>query len=224
MLLFFLNTSKEKRDAEIKKVFEGFREPLKKEDLTISGLSFFAGGNSMFGGVSLYESVYLFSEAESEREELINTFSDLEDSSNIFVFVENEISADEKSKIKKIARVFLEGVKTEGEKVNPFTVVNKLSDRDKLGSWVAFRKLLNKGEDPNGILGILFWAVKDGFKALKGEKASRTGTMMKKNYGEGELQNQSDEIIRIYHESKTGKEEIESGIEKFILDSSNKSR
>jgi DNA polymerase III delta subunit len=103
-------------------------------------------------------------------------------------------------------------------------VVNKLSDRDKLGSWIAFRKLLDKGEDPNGILGILFWAVKDGIKAVKGGVASRTGTLMKKNYKKEELLNQGEEIIRLYHESKTGKEDIVLGIEKFILDSSNKSR
>ena len=224
MILFFFYVSKEKRDAEIKKVFDGFRESLKQEDLTPSGLLFFAGGNSMFGGVSLYESVYLFGEDEEEREELINIFPDLEDSSNIFVFVENEISSNEKEKIKKVSRVFIEGFKREEEKVNPFTVVNKLSDRDKLGSWIAFRKLLDKGEDPNGILGILFWAVKDGIKAVKGGVASRTGTLMKKNYKKEELLNQGEEIIRLYHESKTGKEDIVLGIEKFILDSSNKSR
>lgn len=224
MILFFLNTPKEKRDTEIKKVFDGFRDSLKQEDVTPSGLLFFAGGNSMFGEVSLYESVYLFPEEEGEREELINMFSDLEDSSNIFVFVENEISSEEKEKIKKVSRIFIEGFKKEEEKVNPFTVVNKLSDRDKLGSWIAFRKLLDKGEDPNGILGILFWAVKDGIKAVKGGVASRTGTLMKKNYKKEELLNQGEEIIRLYHESKTGKEDIVLGIEKFILDSSNKSR
>ncbi len=224
MILFFLNTSKEKRDTEIKKVFDGFRDSLKQEDVTPSGLLFFAGGNSMFGEVSLYESVYLFPEEEGEREELINMFSDLEDSSNIFVFVENEISSEEKEKIKKVSRIFIEGFKKEEEKVNPFTVVNKLSDRDKLGSWIAFRKLLDKGEDPNGILGILFWAVKDGIKAVKGGVASRTGALMKKNYKKEELLDQGEEIIRLYHESKTGKEDIVLGIEKFILDSSNKSR
>lgn len=224
MILFFLNTPKEKRDTEIKKVFDGFRDSLKQEDVTPSGLLFFAGGNSMFGEVSLYESVYLFPEEEGEREELINMFSDLEDSSNIFVFVENEISSEEKEKIKKVSRIFIEGFKKEEEKVNPFTVVNKLSDRDKLGSWIAFRKLLDKGEDPNGILGILFWAVKDGIKAVKGGVASRTGALMKKNYKKEELLDQGEEIIRLYHESKTGKEDIVLGIEKFILDSSNKSR
>lgn len=224
MILFFLNTPKEKRDTEIKKVFDGFRDSLKQEDVTPSGLLFFAGGNSMFGEVSLYESVYLFPEEEGEREELINMFSDLEDSSNIFVFVENEISSEEKEKIKKVSRIFIEGFKKEEEKVNPFTVVNKLSDRDKLGSWIAFRKLLDKGEDPNGILGILFWAVKDGIKAVKGGVASRTGSLMKKNYKKEELLDQGEEIIRLYHESKTGKEDIVLGIEKFILDSSNKSR
>lgn len=224
MLLFFLNVPKEKRDQEIEKLFSGSKEFLKREDITPDGLMFFARGNSMFGGASLYESVYLLPEGEEEREGVIKVFEDLEQSDNIFVFVEESLSEEERDKIKKIARVFSERIVKKEEKVNPFTVVNKLSERDKLGSWLAFRKLLNKGEDPNGILGILFWAVKDGIKAVRGEKASRTGALMKKNYNKEEIINQGDEIIRLYHESKTGKEDIVLGIEKFILDSSNKSR
>ena len=69
MLLFFLNVPKEKRDQEILRFFSGSRESLKKEDVTPDGLMFFAGGNSMFGGASLYESVYLLPEKEEERED-----------------------------------------------------------------------------------------------------------------------------------------------------------
>ncbi len=132
----------------------------------------------------------------------------LKNSPTIFIFTEDSLLVEEVKKYKK----FTEEIEkfeikndTQVNKENPFALANLFGNRDKIGAWTTYRKLVEKEGSVEPVAGMLFWKVKT--MLVSGSN----------KFSEDELKGQSSELIDIYHKSHLGLLDMDMALEQFIL-------
>ena len=150
------------------------------------------------------------------------------ESENVFVFLEDVLKADLLKVFEKHAQKVQEFKKLEKkERFNSFLLADALGRRDKEKLWVLYHQALSEGLAPEELHGTLFWQV----KALVGATLVKTGgeaglkpfpwTKAKsflRNWKPEELKQVSSKMVSIYHDSRRGEHELQTALEKFILD------
>lgn len=132
----------------------------------------------------------------------------LKDSETQFIFTEDSFTVTE---LKKYKKYFEKEFKFDSEvkkiiKSNPFDIANAYGSKDKIKTWTLYLSIIEKGEAPEAIAGILFWKI----------KTLLSGTFTKP-FTRQELLQASSNLVDIYHKSHRGECDMEQALEQFIL-------
>jgi len=162
----------------------------------------------------LFENKYIIlldriSEDKNTKAVFISKIKEIAESQNIFIVLEGKLDKATITKIEKNSEKYLKFDLPKGvqkEEYNAFALADALGKKDKKNLWILYRKAIEKGEAPEALHGMMFWKVK---------------TMLMNNYlgvySKDELYNLSDKLISIYHDSRRGVHELETGLESLIL-------
>ncbi|HMO78744.1 MAG TPA: hypothetical protein PJ997_01405 [Candidatus Paceibacterota bacterium] len=195
--------------------------------------------DELIGGQSLFSKKYIviFSgiiSNEENSDKILEKISNIKKSENIFIFCENFLKKEKLKILQTESHKFLEFKKTESnkdtksksfQKLNAFSLADYFGQRDVRKMWLCYLKLI-KNSQPEELHGILWWQLKIMILASKTNSAQHADlkpfvySKAKKysnNFTFSELQNISDKMVEIYHESHRGGANLSIRLEKFIL-------
>jgi DNA polymerase III delta subunit len=160
----------------------------------------------------LFESKYIvfldrICEDKKIRDDFLDYVKELGESTNIFIILEGKLDKASVTKIEKKAEKTQEFLLPEKKKeeYNAFALANAVGNRDRKNAWVLYRKAIDKGEAPEALHGMMFWKI----------KMMMTG--FSNAYSKEELYELADRMITVYHDSRRGVHELETGVEALIL-------
>lgn len=133
----------------------------------------------------------------------------LKESKTVFIFKEDKLTASDQKKYKKygVVEIFEEKKIKTIQKFNTFSITDSFANRDKVGTWILYRKGIEEGISAEAIAGILFWKIKT---MIMGNS---------RNFTKEELIKQSSSIVSLYHKSHLGEGDLVISLEQFILSS-----
>ncbi len=195
-----LSLQKKKPDASL------FR--INTENFDAVSLQEYIGGQGLFSNKYV---VFLdrLSEKKEIKEEFTDRLKEISESENIFIILEGKLDKTTATKIEKKSEKTVKfelAEKPEKEDYSAFALADAFGKRNKKEAWVLYRKAIDKGEAPEALHGMIFWKVKS--LLLVG---------MSYNWKEDELKKCMDDLISIYHDSRRGMHELETGLEVFLL-------
>ena len=122
----------------------------------------FYSGPSLFSVSStvIFEGVF---EHEETRDFVLEKLKPMSESTNSFVFLEGKLLKsilDVFKKVRAELNIF-ELPKEKKEKYDNFLVANAFADKDKLNTWIHFRRAVDLGVGMEELIGVLFWKIKD---------------------------------------------------------------
>lgn len=143
------------------------------------------------------------------KEDFIEKIKEISDSENIFIILEGKLDKATLSKIEKKSektQEFILAEKAAKEPYNAFALAEALGKRDKKNLWILYRKAIDKGDAAEALHGMLFWKVKSMIlNSIFGE------------YSKEELYGLLEKLVTVYHDSRRGKHELETGLERLLL-------
>lgn len=170
----------------------------------------YAKSKGLFGGnyIFLMEEFLKENTVSFKKEELLV----LSESNNIFIFLEEKLSAKELKKYEDFSKIkrfdLIERKKT--PKINIFDIANHYSRKNKIGTWMYFRKAIELGVSPEEMIGILLWKI-------------RTMLLGHNNFfSKDELSQSFTDLTDLYHLGHLGKIDLTIGLEQFLLSSLSK--
>lgn len=206
-----------------KKGFEVVRIDLESFNVGVLGDSI--GAVSLFGGDTLYV-VDTPSGDTAFYEGVVDKLSDLGQSSNTFVVIEEKLLAPEKKKFAKHAEE-IEEIKSDAPvRFNSFGMAEALARKDKKTLWMLLQEARTEGLSPEEIIGMLWWQLKALRLAQKTNSASEAGMkdfpynkakQALSSFREGELEKISHKLLSVYHDGHLGKRDIDLALEKWTL-------
>ncbi len=192
-------------------------------------------------GQGLFSNKYIvFLDKVCENKDLKDSFIDkldeMKDSENVFIILEGKLDKTSITKIEKRSdKVQLFEIDTDkigkfGKKddFNIFSLADALGNRDKKNLWILYRMAINNGKVPEEIAGTLFWQLKSMAIASKAKDASSSSLSpfvynksknYLKNFKDGEIYKILESLISISHDSRRGIGEMETSLERWILES-----
>lgn len=187
------------------------------------------GTRGLFGGrtIVIMRRVYEKEEAQIFLEE---NFSQFVGSDTDFVFIEENLPKKTKDELEKkgaiLAELTIKSAKVDKKQFNIFSITDALGMRNRKKAWVLFEEAQFEGVSPEEIHPILFWQVKSMLAALKATSPIEAGlkpfvySKSKRyagNFSENELIELSRSLVKVHTESRLGKSEFGSSLERFIL-------
>ena len=173
------------------KVFVGKKakgEELRWESLSAEELASICSTPALFGG----DKTYVLVGALAELADLLETFAD---SPHTFIFEEEKVLKQERTKVEKA------GAKVEEEKVvkveyrfDHYGVAAALGARDRKKLWLGITAALGAGEKPEMLAGLLCWKA----RSMRDVALSRT-------------------LVCLYHDSHRGVGDLGLLLERFAL-------
>lgn len=132
----------------------------------------------------------------------------LNNSQTTFIFIEDKLLAEDERKYKRFANI--EELKEKKElsqkpKVNVFDIVSLFEKKDKIGSWILFRRAIDSGIEPEAISGAFFWKVKNMILSNS------------KSFDAKKLQYMSSNLVSMYHKAHMGEGDLAILLERFLL-------
>ncbi len=110
-----------------------------------------------------------------------------------------------------------------GREFNIFTLTDAVGARKKKESWILYQKALAAGLTAEEIFFKVFWQVKVMLTVSKAKDADmkafpyNKAKSFLKNFGPGELEKLSENLVVGYYQARRGQGEIETLIEKTLL-------
>ncbi len=183
------------------------------------------GATSLFGGTELFL-IDTPSENPDFYGEVINVLSEMAESPNQFVVIEETLLAAEKKKWEKHIGIMEEFKKNTETPFNVWAMADALSSRDKKSLWVLLQDAKRAGLVAEEIIGTLWWQLKTLRLAMLTKSASDAG--MKdfpynkakrslQNFKEGEVVGLSQGLLKVYHDGHGGIRDIDEGLEEWAL-------
>ena len=166
---------------------------------------------------------------------LLARLEDIQNSENIFIFIENKINKPFLKKIEKVATKIQEfaleqGARRFGAPQNGFQIFD-LADafgrRNKKELWILYQKALRQNSVAEEIGGILFWQLKCLILAQNCQNAMEAqlkpfvfnkAKNFAQNYTTTELRQMSSALVSNYHNARRSSPNLELALEKFILE------
>ncbi len=184
----------------------------------------FAGSAGLFENKSVILADNLWS-GELPNEEDVEK---IQKSENIFILIENDISSENLKKLKEKAEKVIDvGDEDKERGFNVFSISDAYGEKDKKKLWLLYRKSASEGVEVEDVVNIIFWQIKnlilakrellDGEFKLKPFVISKAKSYAKKWEGK-ELQKHAEELVKMLHNSRLGKVNLENVFEKWILD------
>lgn len=194
-------------DALLKKKPDASFFKMSTENWDEAQLQEYAAGMGLFSGKYI---VFLdrLCEDKNIKESFLEYTKTLQESENIFITLEGKLDKASSGKIEKKSEKTQEFLLPEQRKefYNAFALADAVGKRDKKNAWMLYRKAIDKGEAPEALHGMMFWKVKT---ILLGGFAGA--------YSQEELYNLADKMVSVYHDSRRGVHELETGVEAMIL-------
>lgn len=187
------------------------------------------------GGQGLFSNKYIiFLDRVTENpdaKDLLAGFTEaMQESSNIFILLEGKLNAELSKAVEKSAEkvVVTDSVvkKATKEEFNIFALADAVGSRDSIRAWSVYRKAVESGNEPESIIGTIFWQLKSMMLAAEASNASEAGVspfvFMKAkkaagNYSKDELNILTRSFITLYHDGHRGKRDMELGTERLLL-------
>lgn len=235
MLYLFLGGDK----RAIQKKLDSFLEQVRKKK---SGISFFELDEESVDVEALKE--LLHTQGLFEKEHLVvlrrvlgdedvhdfvfKNLSLFKESPNVFVFAEEELSAESFGAFKEHARKIWEAGAKSSEarkEFNRFALGDAVLERDRKKAWALLCAFIDReGEALESAHGIIFTQVKNlllvkkelknpGFHPFVFQKTKQGAS----NYTTEELETMSQELVILYHDARRGICDLRVALEKFIL-------
>lgn len=185
------------------------------------------GGQGLFSQRYIVELRRIF-EDDAIADVVLDTLKELEESLNVFIWVEPHVTAVQLKKIEKHAakvQECKEAVKKAKPEYNLFSLADALGERDKKRLWVGYIDALEHAA-PEEIHGVLFWQVKSMLLATKAKDADDAGMKafpfgkakrFAKNFSYDELVHLSGDMLRVSHEARRGKHDFAVALERLLL-------
>lgn len=150
------------------------------------------------------------------------------ESQNVFVFLEGALKADVLKVFKKYSDKIQEFKKIEKkERFNAFLLAEAFANKDKKSLWVLYREALKRGLSAEELHGTIFWQAKTLMSVFLVGSASEAGLKpfswakaksALRNWKIEEVRKIVSDLVSVYHDARRGKFELETGLEKFILE------
>lgn len=165
------------------------------------------------------------------RESFFDKLGEMKDSENVFIILEGKLDKLSLTKIeKKSEKVQLFEIHNKPykkEEFNIFSLGEALGNRDKRNLWILYRNAIDNGKVPEEIHGTLFWQLKSILISSKAKDATSSGLSpfvysksknYTKNFKPEELYKITESLISISHDYRRGIGEIETSLERWILE------
>jgi hypothetical protein len=206
MIYIYSGNDIKKINSNIKKLSKD-REVFKLFDSQVNNniLNEYCFGVSLFGKDAL---VIIENSLESLNFSTAE-LGDLDKSKTIFVFLEDSLNRDGEKRFQKYATIdrFENKEIKKNPPMNLFSIAESFERKDKINTWILYRKAIDAGIEPEAISGIIFWKI-------------RMISMVKsRNFSKEEIKSFSKTLISLYHNAHLGKTDFVVGLERFILSS-----
>ncbi len=206
MIYLIEGNDNKKKNSFLKSIYEKEKPIIiSKEEASRELILSYAESRSLFGDkkIFLMEDFIKDGAISFSKEEL----GILEKVDNIFIFLEDKIKVADLKIYKNFSQVNTFNLKTAPKtfKIKVFDIAELFARKNKIGTWISFRKAIDLGIEPEEISGILLWKI-------------RTMAMNKNGFfTKDELSNYFNQITDIYHLAHLGKIDMVLGLEHFIL-------
>jgi len=165
-------------------------------------------GSSLFSSLAviIFENIF---DHEETRDFLLNKLKFMGESSNSFIFLESKLNksiVDAFKKLKGETNIF-ELPKEKKEKYDNWLVANAFMNKDKLNTWIHFRRAMDLGVGMEEIVGVIFWKLKD--------------SLLRENFNKFSEQQLKDLITKLSYllpEARKEGKDAESVFEQFLLE------
>ncbi len=169
---------------------------------------------SLYSGSGLFfsKSVAVFKnilEFETARNFVLERAQDMNDSPNLFIFLEGKLNKPVLDVFNKAgAKVYIfELPKEKKEKFNNFLLATAFEDKDKLKLWMHYREAVDLGVGLEELIGVLFWKMKDMILKKNFRKFSRV-----------QLEMISSKLSYLLPQSRKQGDDAEIAFERFLLE------
>lgn len=161
-------------------------------------------------------------------EDVISSLSEIQNSENVFIWLEEEISKKDLQKVEKVAtkiQFFKSPKSAKKIDLNIFDLASAFGNRDKKRAWILYQRIL-KEFSAEEIYGVLWWQLKTILLVGKTSSANDAGLKtfsysnakrFCKNYSDDELNDLAINLICLYHDSRLKSEDLKLNLEKFFL-------
>jgi len=211
MIYILAGDDLKKKNVYLKKLVSGGEPVFLSYSNTIKELiNNYANSVSLFAGVStiVIEDLIKKKEIIFSDEELEN----LKESQTVFVFLEDKLLVADEKKYKKYSTIETFKQKEIKDKTfnKDFELADAFAEKDKIKTWILYRRAIEKGVDPEMIAGMLFWKIKNMILSKRTKFSNQV------------LKRLSSEIVSLYHKAHLGEIDFIIGLEQFILSSLSK--
>jgi DNA polymerase III delta subunit len=188
------------------------------------------------GGQGLFSNKYIIfldrvTENSEAKDGLVESVSVMQESPNIFIVLEGKVNAELTKAFEKHAEKIVVsdmGAPTGApkEEFNIFALADAVGSRDSFKAWTMYRQAIDRGTEPENIIGTIFWQLKSMMLAAHSSSASESGlspfvfSKAKKAagyYSTDELRELTRKFITLYHDGHRGKVNMELGAERILL-------
>jgi DNA polymerase III delta subunit len=183
-----------------------------------------SGTQGLFENKHIVLSDNLWSEGLVSEEE-IETIKDTE---NIFIVLENNLSAPLQKSLEKNAAGVSKIIDSEkSASFNIFSLTDAFAERDNKKLWILYRTAIKNNVAIEDIHNILFWQTKNIYLAKKdllngklkiNPFVARKAKSYSANWTIDELNKGAEDLTLIYHKARLGQLDFENALEKFILE------
>ncbi|MFA6257592.1 MAG: hypothetical protein WC671_01105 [Candidatus Paceibacterota bacterium] len=171
----------------------------------------FYSGSSLFSVLSAIVFQNIF-EYEETRDFVLDKLKQMGESDNLFIFLEGKLNKPILDAFKKVGAKrsqvnIFELPKIKLEKYDNFLVANAFANKDKLNTWLHFRRAMDVGVNMEEIIGVLFWKIKD--------------MLLKNNFSKftpEQLKTFASRISYLLPEARKKGQDAESAFEQFLLE------
>jgi hypothetical protein len=203
----------------------GVVETITSETCTKEILQNALGAASLF-----YQREVFVLETLSHTDEMFEVFLDmlpqLNDSPNVFVVIEEKLTAGVERTIKAHAAGVTSYARDARKEFNVFALTDALLLRDKKTLWLLLMEAWKEGKKSEEIIGTLMWQLKTirlarligsaeetGLKPFVYDKARRS----ERKFSKEEIEAKAHSLVMLYHDGHSGKRNIDWALEKWVL-------
>lgn len=210
----------EKRSAA--EVFE-----IDADDFSIERIEELTAGRGLFEEKYI---VFLFHvlSVDHGQEALLERLEVMQTAEHVFVLVEDEIDKKHEKKLKPHAEAIQKfSDQKKAKEFKPFPLSDAYGKRDKRAAWVELQKARVAAQAPESIHGVLAWQTRLMLLAKEcktAEAAGESGYPFKKaqgfarNFTIDELVDNTERLVRTYHEAHRGQYDLYDAVEQFLLE------
>ena len=180
---------------------------------------------SLFGN----KTAVILDQVLEENKDVLESLENLTSSENFFIIRENKILKPELKKIEKHTEKIEEINEKPGKKdsFNIFAFGDAVGERNKKNAWIIYQKGVFSDLVPEQLFWSVVGQIRNMLIASKTKNASEAGLHpfvygkakgFLKNYKDGELEKLSEKLVIGYHKARRGEVEMETLLEKTILE------